>query len=90
MLKALMLTAAVCMALATTANAASRCDEAQRTALETKIKALPDGEQKTAAMAEWELSTKAFNDKNVNDCDTHMEGAMNAGGIKDSDLQKSD
>ena len=81
MIKTLIVASAVCMALATSANAASRCDEPQRAALETKIKALPDGEQKTAALAEWELSTKAFNDKNMNECDSKMNSAEKAGGL---------
>ena len=81
MMKTLILTTAVCMALATSANAATRCDEPQRAELEAKIKALPDGEQKTAALAEWELSTKAFNEKNMNECDSKMNSAEKAGGI---------
>jgi hypothetical protein len=81
MIKSLILASAVCLAMATSASAGSRCDEPQRASIEAKIKALPDGEQKTAAMTEWELSTKAFNEKNLNDCDTHMNNATKAGGI---------
>jgi len=81
MIKSLILASAVCVAMVTSASAASRCDEAQRAAIETKIKALPEGDQKTAAMKEWELSTKAFNEKNLNDCDSHMNAATKAGGI---------
>jgi hypothetical protein len=83
MMKSIILASAVCLAMATSASAASRCDEPQRAAIEAKIKALPDGEQKTAALAEWDLSTKSFNEKNVTDCDTHMNNATKAGGIDD-------
>ena len=83
MIKSLVIASAFCVAFTGMANAASRCDEPQRAAIEAKIKALPDGEQKTAAMAEWELSTKSFNEKNLTECDLHMNNATKAGGIDD-------
>ena len=81
MIKTLLIASAICMALATNANAASRCDLEQRAALEKQIQALPEGEQKTAALKEWDLSTKAFTDNNMNECDSKMNEASKAGGL---------
>ena len=70
------------LAIAGPAYAGTGCLDADRTALEADIAAMPAGADKDAAIAEWDMSTAAKTANNPNECDTHMANARGKTGKK--------
>lgn len=70
------------LAIAGPAYAGTGCLDADRTALEAEITAMPAGAEKDAAIAEWDMSTAAKTANNPNECDSRMQKARDHVGKK--------
>jgi hypothetical protein len=75
MLKTLVLSASLCLALASPAFASSTCGDDTLAQMEKDIKAMPEGPHKDAAMKEWKMSDESMKAKKMDDCNGHMDAA---------------
>ena len=84
MIKSLIAASLLCLALTAPAFAGSGgCDDTDAwTKMEADITALPDGAEKTAALAEWKMANDSKTAKNMNECDNHMNEAGKKGGVR--------
>ena len=59
-------------------GAQMECSETNINAMYADIQSMPDGEAKTAALAEMKMADEAMANKDVKGCTTHMLNAMGA------------
>lgn len=78
MLKSLLIGTVLCISFIAPDYASSQCEAIARTALETTIKAMPEGPNKVAALKSWDLSTEAMKANKMDDCDSNMKDAADS------------
>jgi hypothetical protein len=63
-------------ALAQTDEMMMKCDDAEMSAMNTKIEAMPDGESKTMAMKQMDMAKDSMSKQDMKECAMHMNDAM--------------